>query len=100
MVRIGGNLTSLTIEKTTGDRFFADIRPYRTGAMAFLGRTYLEGHAVKRYNPSTPRNRENSNFGNRTGIVVSLGGKPALITMDQSGFTEPDPTYFEVTVLE
>ncbi len=100
MVRIGGNLTSLTLEKTTGDGFFADIRPFRAGAMATLGRTFLKGHAITRYNAAQPRNRENTNYGNKIGILVSLGGTPALISLNQNGFTEPDRTFFEVMLLE
>lgn len=100
MVLIGGELTSLTIEKTTGDGFHANVKKFRVNALAYLGRTYLKGHAVTRYNQARPRNAENRNFGNKVGLIVSLGGRPALITMDQSGFTETDPTFFEVTLLE
>lgn len=100
MVRIGGEVTSLTLERVTGDGFFASFKPYRTHAMAYLGRWYLKGHAVTRYNAAVPKNRENTNFGNQVGLFVSLGGKPALISINQNGFTEPDPTYFQVIVLE
>ncbi len=100
MVRVGGEVTSLTLEKATGDGFFASFKPYRTHAMAYLGRSFLKGHAVTRYNAAVPKNRENDNFGNVTGLLVSLGGKPALLSINQNGFTDPDPTYFQIIVLE
>lgn len=100
MVRIGGNLASLTISKVTGEGFFADIKPYRANAMAYVGRTFLPGHAIRRYNAATPRNRENDNYGNKVGLLVAIAGKPALLTINQNGFTEADPTFFEVTILE
>lgn len=100
MVRIGGNLASLTVNKVTGDGFFADIKPYRVNAMAFVGRTFLPGHALRRYNAGAPRNRENDNYGNKVGLLISIAGKPALLTINQNGFTDADPTYFEVTILE
>ncbi len=100
MVLIGGELTSLTIEKTSGDGFHANVKRFRVNAPAFLGRTYLKGHAVTRYNQAQPFNKENRNFGNKVGILVALGGKPVLISMNQNGFTEPDNSYFEMMVLE
>ena len=100
MVRIGGELSSLTLEKETGDGFHGSFKRYRVNAMAWIGRTSLKGHQQTRYNLAVPRNAENTNFGNKVGILVSLGGKPALLSLDQSGFTSPDPTFFEVTVLE
>lgn len=100
MVLIGGELTSLTIEKTSGDGFHANVKRFRVNAPAFLGRTYLKGHAVTRYNQAQPFNKENRNFGNKVGVLVSLGGKPVLLSMNQNGFTEPDSTFFEMMVLE
>ncbi|MFM9940172.1 MAG: serine/threonine protein kinase [Hyphomicrobiaceae bacterium] len=99
-VQIGGELTSLTIEKTTGDLFHLNVKKFRVNAMAYLGRTYLKGHAITRYNQARPRNAENKNYGNKVGLLIALDGRPALISIDQAGFTEPDATYFEVTVLE
>ena len=100
MVLIGGELTSLTIEKSTGDGFHASLKRYRVNAMACLGRTSLKGHSVTRYNLAVPRNKENANYGNKVGMLVSIGGRPALVSLNQNGFTEPDPTFFEVMVLE
>jgi len=100
MVKIGGNVVSLTLEKLTGDGFFADFKPYRANAMAWLARSYLKGHAVTRYNLALPRNRENDNFGNAVGMLVALGGKAALVSANQNGFTEPDRTFFSVLLME
>ncbi len=100
MVQIGGELTSLTIEKTSGDAFHANLKKFRVNAMAYLGRTSLKGHAITRYNQARPRNAENNNFGNKVGLFVVLDGRPVLLSMNQNGFTEADPTFFEAIVLE
>ena len=100
MVQIGGNIASLTLEKLSGDGYFADLKPYRVNGMAALARTYLKGHAVTRYNLAVPKARENGNYGNAIGLLVSLGGKTALISANQNGFTEPDATFFSVLLLE
>lgn len=100
MVLIGGELTSLTVEKTTGDGFHANLKRFRVNAMAYLGRTYLKGHQITRYNQAVPKNRENDNFGNKVGLLISLNGVPALVSINQNGFTEPDPTFFEIMVIE
>ena len=99
-VQIGGETVSLTVEKTTGDGFHANLKKYRVNAMAYLGRTYLKGHAITRYNLARPKNAENGNFGNKVGLLISIDGTPALISMNQNGFTEPDVTFFEIMVLE
>lgn len=98
--RNNGLLASYTVQKVTGDGFFAEVRPYTANAGVFLGRTFLKGHAITRYNAATPKNRENDNFGNKVGLQVNLGGKMALITINQNGFTEPDRTFFEIILLE
>ena len=100
MVRIGGEVSSLTLERANGDGFHASFKPYRLNVMAYLGRTFLKGHAVTRYNAAVPKNRENTNYGNKTGLLVTLAGKPTLISSNKNGVTEPDDTFFEVIVLE
>jgi hypothetical protein len=98
--RFNNQLASYTVQKVTGDGFFAEVRPYTTNTAVFMGRTFLKGHAITRYNAATPKNRENDNFGNKVGLQVNLGGKIALVSINKNGFTEDDPTYFQVILLE
>jgi serine/threonine protein kinase len=98
--RVNNALQSFTVQQLTGDGFFAEVRPLTVKAGAFAARTFLKGHAITRYNPAIPKNRENTNYGNMVGLQVNLGGKIALISINKNGFTSDDPTYFQVMLLE
>lgn len=89
----------LVVEKTTGDRFHGETAPFEDRLTAFAGRTWLEGHAERRYDPAHPANAENENFGNKVGIVLRSGERLFLVSIDERGMTEPDPTYFEILEL-
>jgi hypothetical protein len=94
-----GGKGGLVIEKTTGDLFHAETVSWENGMTAFAGRTWLPGHAETRYDPAHPENRENGNYGNKVGLVLRSGERLFLVSIDERGMTEPDPTYFEILEL-
>lgn len=89
----------LTVTKVTGDGLAATLYPY--GAVrAFVGRTYLEDHKQRSYDRDTPKNAENENYGNKVGVALADGGRLYVVSTNENGFTEPDPTFFEIIAVE
>lgn len=84
------------VEKTTGERLNAVFLPTDSGNVDYVGRTFLPGHEITEFDPDRPANPENDNFGNKTGVVLRDGMTLYLVSIDERGFTEPDPTFFEV----
>jgi hypothetical protein len=92
----GGNLV---IEKTSGEHLNAETVPIENGQTAFAGRTWIDDQPEQQYDPAHPANAENDNFGNKVGRVLRSGERLFLVSIDQRGMTEPDPTYFEILEL-
>ena len=90
---------ALVIEKTTGDRLHAETVAWEDGMTAFAGRTWIDGQSEHRYDPAHPGNAANDNYGNKVGLVLRSGERLFLISIDERGMTEPDPTYFEILEL-
>lgn len=89
----------LIIDKATGDRFHGQTTEWENGLSAFYGRTWLEGQSERRYDPTRPDNADNDNFGNKVGLALRSGERLFLVSIDERGMTEPDPTFFEILEL-
>ncbi|MCW5714038.1 MAG: hypothetical protein KIT43_05955 [Bauldia sp.] len=90
----------LTVEKLSGEMMHAQIAPVADGTGVAVGRTFLEGHAIRRYDPATPDNAENANFGNFVGLAFADGARLVVVDADVRGMSPPDDTYFAVLVVE
>jgi hypothetical protein len=90
----------LTVAKLTGERLAGLVQPLGESAGILVGRTYLDGHQQRSYDPARPTNAENENFGNHVGFAFADGGALVVISADMLGFTEPDETFFELLVIE
>jgi hypothetical protein len=90
----------ITVEKLTGDGLSANLQPYAGGAQAFIGRTFLPEHPELTYDPNSPANAANDNYGNKVGLALTNEGRLYLIDINERGFTEPDLTFFEVLEVE
>jgi len=90
----------LTVEKLSGDMRYLEITPVSAGMGVAAGRTFLEGHAMRRYDPVTPDNAENDNFGNFVGLAFADGARLFIVDGDLRGMSPPDDTYFAVLVVE
>lgn len=89
----------LVIEKTTGEKLHAETVPLESGQTAYAGRTWIDGQSERQYDPTRPANVENDNFGNKVGRVLRSGERLFLVSIDERGMTEPDPTFFEILEL-
>lgn len=89
----------LVIEKTTGDRLHAETVAWEDGFQAYAGRTWIDGQSERRYDPSRPDNAGNDNFGDKVGLVLRSGERLFLVSIDERGMTEPDPSFFEILEL-
>ncbi|MGV8840022.1 MAG: hypothetical protein ACWA6X_06925 [Bauldia sp.] len=99
--RVSRNATGgLVVEKLTGEMLYAEITPVAAGTGVAVGRTFLEGHANRRYDPATPDNAENANFGNFVGLAFANGTGLVVVDGDVRGMSPPDDTYFAVLVVE
>ncbi|MCC6736168.1 MAG: hypothetical protein IT534_08565 [Bauldia sp.] len=90
----------LVVEKLSGDMLYAEITPVGAGAGVAAGRTFLDGHAMRRYDPAMPDNAENPNFGNFVGLAFANGTGLVVVDGDVRGMAPPDDTYFAVLVVE
>lgn len=90
----------LTVEKLSGEMLYAEMTPVTTGMGVAVGRTFLDGHAIRRYDAATPDNAENTNFGNFVGLAFADGARLVIVDGDQRGMSPPDDTYFAVLVVE
>ena len=98
--RVTRTADTLTIEKTTGDGLKALVHPYGQKTKAFIGRTYLPEQKRRAYDKANPANSGNENYGNKVGIVLADKGRLYLLSTNERGFTEPDPTFFEIIAIE
>ena len=90
----------LTVEKLSGEMLYAEVTPVTTGMGVAVGRTFLDGHAIRRYDAATPDNAENTNFGNFVGLAFADGARLVIVDGDQRGMSPPDDTYFAVLIVE
>lgn len=90
----------LTVEKLSGELLYAEVTPVATGTGVAVGRTSLDGHAIRRYDAVTADNAENNNFGNVVGLAFADGARLVIVDGDQRGISPPDDTYFAVLVVE
>ena len=82
---------AISVSKISGDRLTATLVPYVPGAEVFIGRTFLAGQKNHAYDKSLPANPENENYGNKVGLALADRGKLYLLSINERGFTEPDP---------
>lgn len=89
----------LVIKKLTGQLRFGRVLPDKDDGRAFVGRSFLPGHARTAYDPANPVNQENDNFGNLVGQVHADRGELLILSIDERGMAPPDPTFFEVLLV-
>jgi hypothetical protein len=104
--RVGSHRCRLTdtsdgflVEKLSGERLSARVTN-ADGAAIYAGRSFLEGHAQTSYDRDQPLNAENENFGNKVGIAAAQDQRLYLLTTQARGMQPPDPTFFELLVVE
>ncbi len=90
---------ALLVEKTTGERLRAEIRPLSDGFSAFIGRNYLAEQEERAYDAANPTNAGNANFGNMVGMATQRGKRLYLFSSEQRGFEAEDPTFFQALVV-
>lgn len=89
----------LRLVKLTGEGRSVRLVAFGTGTAA-VGRTYLAEQRERRYDPAWPNNRGNENFGNFVGLAFAAErGGLAIVSADMHGH-QPDPTFFEVLLVE
>jgi hypothetical protein len=99
--RIDEDDGQFVVTKLTGERRTVRLFELDGGAAVAVGRTYLPEQAERAYNPASPGNRGNANFGNFVGLAfASERGGIALVSADMRGHLDPDDTFFEVLLVE
>ena len=88
----------LLVEKTSGERLRADLRPLAGPVSAFVGRTFPsgEGGGYDRENPSEAGSDE---FGNTVGFATEVDGQLILISSQRRRFDDSD-SFFWVLALD
>jgi hypothetical protein len=96
---IGEEGDAMRVRKISGERMDALLLPWGDDARAFVGRTFLPGHDLTRYDAETPANPENENFGNKVGLAFAHEGNLYLASTQARGMDPVDDTFFEVIEL-
>lgn len=86
----------LLLEKTTGERLRAELRPLTDGFSAVIGRNFLAEQEERQYDSANPTNAGNDNFGNVVGLATAGNGRLYVFSSEQRGFEQEDPTFFWV----
>ncbi|MFD2239104.1 hypothetical protein [Aureimonas populi] len=89
-----GDDGNLLVEKTSGERLRAGIRPFTPGVAAFVGRSFQPDHAERDYDPANPDNAASSEFGNAVGMAVQEEGIIYLISSQRRRFEESDSFFW------
>lgn len=84
----------LLLEKTTGERLRAELRPLTDGFSAVIGRNFLADQEERQYDSANPANAGNDNFGNVVGLATAGNGRLYVFSSEQRGFEQEDPTFF------
>lgn len=88
---------TLTVEKTSGERLAAAIRPLTPGFSAFVGRTFEAGASVQAYDAQSPDGTDGT--GNAVGLAAADGGRILLASSQMRRF-EADGDFFWVLALD
>ncbi|GGD11072.1 hypothetical protein GCM10011335_12510 [Aureimonas glaciei] len=79
---------ALVVEKTSGERLRAEIRPLTGEFSAFVGRTFEAAEAETAYDPAKPVSPANAELGNTVGLAAAREGKLVLVSSQRRRFAD------------
>jgi hypothetical protein len=79
---------ALVVEKTSGERLRAEIRPLTGEFSAFVGRSFEAAEAETAYDPAKPVSPANAELGNTVGLAAAREGKLVLVSSQRRRFAD------------
>jgi hypothetical protein len=79
---------ALIVEKTSGERLRAEIRPLTAEFSAFVGRSFEAGEGNTGYDAEQPVSRANAELGNTVGLAAARDGKLVLVSSQLRRFAD------------
>lgn len=89
----------LVVEKISGERLRAELKPLTSGVAAFVGRTYRTGQADNRYDPAKPVSDSDKDLGNSVGLATASEGRLLLTSSELRRF-EGEDNFFWVLAID
>lgn len=89
----------LVVEKISGERLRAELKPLTSGVSAFVGRTYRTGQADNRYDPAKPVSDSDKDLGNSVGLATASEGRLLLTSSELRRF-EGEDNFFWVLAID
>ncbi len=89
---------ALLVEKTSGERLRADLRPLGAQVSAFVGRTFASGEGGG-YDRDNPDEAGSDEFGNTVGFATQVDGQLMLVSSQRRRFDSSD-SFFWVLALD
>lgn len=90
---------ALIVEKISGERLRAELKPLTAGVAAFVGRTFKSGDAETRYDPATPVSAADTDLGNSVGLATASDGRLMLTSSELRRF-EGEDNFFWVLAID
>jgi hypothetical protein len=90
---------ALIVQKISGERLRAELKPLTSGVAAFVGRTFKAGDAETRYDPEKPVSAADKDLGNSVGLATASEGRLMLTSSELRRF-EGEDNFFWVLAID
>ncbi|MBC8130687.1 MAG: hypothetical protein H7Y08_10255, partial [Rhizobiaceae bacterium] len=89
---------ALVVEKTSGERLRAELRPLTSEVAAFVGRSYETGGSETRYDAGKPVNAGNPELGNTVGFAAVSEERIVLVSSQRRRFADEGDFFWVLAV--